>query len=101
MASKLWVSEHHQPPEYLGEMMPCVSKALRTQVVDFASGVTASSAAFGGDCSLVLIHADTACHISLASNPTAATTDMRLAAGADRYMWVKGETLKISVIGAV
>lgn len=64
--------------------------------VNFGSGV-ASSAAFQSFTRIVRLEADSICSIAWGTNPTATTSNMRLAAGMPEYFAVQGGQ-KVSVI---
>jgi hypothetical protein len=51
-------------------------------------GGSAQSAALGDTTRFVRLHADAVCRVAFGPNPTAATTSMRLAAGASEYFGV-------------
>lgn len=62
-------------------------------------GSSAQSAALNAGTSLVRIHADAICSISIGINPTAATTSRRMAAGqTDQITVPRGSVFKIAVI---
>jgi hypothetical protein len=65
-----------------------------------ASGTSAQSAVFSGNCSLVRIICDAACYIKFGANPTAAAGDIYLAAGAVEYFAVSGSGQRLAVVTA-
>lgn len=65
-----------------------VEPAHVTQQIS-VSGVSAQSAALSTATRFVRIHSDVAVRLRFGENPTAAGTDMRMAAGATEYFGVK------------
>lgn len=71
-----------------GNVIPCgIEPGVVHQQVDIG-GTSDQSAAFSGNTRFVRLHADAPCRIAFGSNPTAAATTMRLAAGASEYFGV-------------
>lgn len=96
----LFISEFAQEGvDALGRVMP-VAKApvLAAQTVTIA-GASAQSSALAATTTLVRLHTDTPCHVLFATNPTATTSNMRLAADQTEYFSVPANSgLKIAVI---
>lgn len=70
--------------------------SLRNQSLA-VSGVSVQSQPFLDTARLVRLHSDVACRVAVGSNPTAASTSMRIAAGATEYLGV-APGLRIAVI---
>lgn len=60
-------------------------------------GVSAQSSPVSGTTKLVRVHTDSICSIAFGDNPTASTSNMRLAAGQTEYFGVSSP-MKIAVI---
>jgi hypothetical protein len=98
--SFLYITEFaNQGTDVLGRPTPAarVPSNLTQRV---AIGATsAQSSAFGDTTNLVRVHADEACSITFATNPTATTSMLRMAADSTEYFSVQaGTSLKIAVI---
>lgn len=63
------------------------------------AGTSDQSAAFNAKTRLIRVHTDVACHILIGENPTATTSDARMAADQTEYFGVKAGD-KIAVIEA-
>ena len=74
--------------------------SLGSQAVTI-SGASAQSAALNAETSLVRLLSDVNCCIKVSTNPTAATTDLKLIADSPEYFTVdSNRAYKIAVIGA-
>lgn len=62
-----------------------------------AIGVAAQSAAFNAETKYIRVHTDAICSIAFGANPTATTSNKRLAANSTEYFGVKAGD-KLSVI---
>lgn len=94
-----YISEHNQlAKDTLGHHMPVGEGNGSDQTVDYTAGVTQSTA-FGTDRHIIRLHTDAACHILFGANPTATTSNKKLAAGQTEFFHVTpGE--KVSIISA-
>lgn len=72
--------------------------ASRNQQVAIG-GASAQSEALGELTRFIRVHADTACRVSVGSNPTASSASMRIGAGGTEYLGVL-PGLKIAVIAS-
>lgn len=79
-----------------GRLLPAGQEPGYTQQVAIG-GASAQSAAFGGQTTFIRVHTDAACRIAIGSNPTAAATTQRMAAGSTEFFGVKSGH-KIAVI---
>lgn len=72
---------------------------LASQVVDFTAGA-AQSAAFNAKTTFVRLQSDAACSVKFGADPTATTSDQRLAADQETYRGVAGDgsAAKVSAI---
>jgi hypothetical protein len=62
-------------------------------------GSSAASSAFNAATTLVRLHCDAICSVLFGANPTAATTNQRLAANQTEYKTVpRGQAYKVAVI---
>lgn len=78
-----------------GRLLPAGKEPGAYQQVSIG-GSSAQSAAFGGQCTFIRVHTDAACRIAIGSNPTAAATTPRMAAGATEFFGVKaGDKLAV------
>jgi len=75
---------------------------LAQQQITALSGTSQQSAAFQDSTRFVRVHSDVVCRIQFGTNPTAAGTSFRLAAGVTEYFGVRGNTtggsLKVAAI---
>jgi hypothetical protein len=74
-----------------------VASGLITQQT-VAIGAEADSSAFNSGTTIIRVHADAICSITIGSAPTATTSMMRLAADQTEYFAVTGGVDKLSVI---
>jgi hypothetical protein len=94
MAS-LYISEYAELPKQDGQMIligkePCIASQKLTV------GAETKSTAFQLGTRFVRLHTDAICSIKFGADPTAATTDARLAAGATEFFGVtKGHKLSV------
>lgn len=91
---KVWVTEFAQSGEDArGHEVPCPKlPALKTSVIDIASGSDVMATAFLDSTSLIEIEGDVAFHFVCAvqaSTPTADTNDQRVAANAVRHFTIQ------------
>ena len=70
------------------DQLPIVPKAIREQTALTATGTSAQSAATGLDCDFVCVDSDEQIYVAIGSNPTAATTSYRIAAGQNQFFEV-------------
>lgn len=75
----LWIKEHARKPQYSGGPDIWAEPALVEQAVTI-SGTSAQSAAFNAQTKFITITADSAFCYLVSTNPTAATTNFRVAA---------------------
>lgn len=88
----------NMPRDGSGASIPTgLEPALVNQQVAI-SGVSAQSAALNSSTRFVRLHTDVACRVAFGSNPTAAGTDRRMAAGQTEYIGVRAGGLRIAVI---
>lgn len=71
-----------------GRLLPAGKEPGRQQQVAIG-GASAQSAAFDGQTQFVRLHTDAACRIAFGSDPTAAATTARMAAGSTEFFGVK------------
>lgn len=94
----LWVTEFkHVGKDHALRQTLFATLPPNTEQVLTISGVSAQSAGFQGGTHLIRIHTDTACHVSVGQNPTATSSNMRLAANSTEYIAVDPND-KIAVI---
>lgn len=79
-----------------GRLLPAGKEPGKYQQVAIG-GASAQSNAFGEQCTFVRVHTDANCRIAFGSNPTAAATSSRMAAGATEFFGVKSGD-KVAVI---
>ena len=98
--AKLYVTEYQDMPrDSKGIAVVCgneIDGGGVDQVVDFTAGVT-QSAAFGAETRFVRVHTDAICSVKFGTNPTATTSNKRMAAGQTEFYGVKGGQ-KVSAI---
>jgi hypothetical protein len=88
--SVLYISEYTDAPLYIGQAIPVgVEPAIAQQAVTI-SGVSAQSAAFNAKTTFIRVHVDGITSLKFGSNPTAVTTELRLAASQTEYFGVIG-----------
>lgn len=94
----VYISEYkYQPLDADGKTLAVGNEpALAYQTVAIG-GASAQSAAFQTDTRFIRVHTDAICSIKIATNPTAVTTENRLAANQTEFFGVRGG-LKIAVI---
>lgn len=87
--TKLYVTEIYIAPEdkVIGNVAVANLPAATTQALTPTS-TSGQSAAFGASTRFVRLHADVAVHVKVGSDPTATTSDLRLAADATEYFGV-------------
>lgn len=84
-----------------GRDMPIRRPATVVQTPITASGTSAQSAAFAASTRIVTVQADEAVHVKFGSNPTATTSDHKIAAGGQEDFAVEpNESKKVAVITA-
>lgn len=94
-ASTLYVTEFKESPPVTYQAAPMPANANQAITI---SGASAQSAAFQWNTVLVRVHCDVICNVNIGgTNPTATTTNMRMAAGQTEYFQVKGSD-KLAVI---
>ena len=88
MAS-VWVTEYAElARDSMGQVIP-VGKEPSITVQKLTIGVSSTaSSAFNGKTKFIRLHGDAAFHFAIASTPTAANTDSRIAADASEYFGV-------------
>lgn len=95
--AKLYISEYADLASGVGSggTAQIVSEPpVATQVVNFSGGAT-SSAAFNARTRIILYHTDAICSVRF-DGSAATTSNMRMAAGAERYCGVTpGKTLSV------
>jgi hypothetical protein len=84
MVSLLYVTEYAEPSQFAPTLGP---EPGSNQVVNYAGGTTQSTA-FKTNTTLVRLHTDSVCSVRFGLNPTATTSDARLAAGQTEYFKV-------------
>jgi hypothetical protein len=96
--TKAYISEYEFLGSADGGMAPQISQEppIASQVVDYTSGVTASNA-FSSQTKYIAISVDSICSFLVGSNPTATTSNFRLAADSILFVGV-GPSQKISFI---
>jgi hypothetical protein len=94
----LYISEFNRVGSQVGNVVPVAEQpSLADQAV--AIGVAAQSNAFQSGTKYVLLSADAVCSVLFGTNPTAATTNMRIPANTPMYFHVPpGQSFKVSVI---
>jgi hypothetical protein len=96
----LYITEYStEGVDALGKTMPAaVEPSITTQKVTIGA-TSAQSAVLNAQTTLVRLHTDAACHVLFASDPTATTSSMRIAADGTEYMAVRsGGSVKVAVI---
>jgi hypothetical protein len=98
----LYISEYSsQARDGQGYLMPAGQEPSQVeQQVAIGAGSTQSTA-FAAGTKLIRVHCDVACHVSIGTNPTAATTTKRLAANQTEFFGVQAHPRtgdKIAVI---
>ena len=97
--SILYISEYTEAGIFQGNMRPVVDEpSLASQALTYST--TAASTAFNAKTRIVRIHTDSICSIKFGTGtPTAATTDIRLAANQTEYFAVPlGKSFKVAAI---
>lgn len=94
----LYITEYaHQAKDVNGQLIPAGTEPpLASQTV--AIGVAAQSAAFNAKTKFVRLHCDAICSVKFGSNPTATTSDARMAANSTEFFGLGETGLKLSVI---
>lgn len=83
------ITEYSQlSADHLGRVIPVGREPSRTSQQVAIGGTSTQSAAIGDATRFVRLHADAVCRVAFGPNPTAASTSMRLAAGASEYFGV-------------
>lgn len=99
----LFITEYSRAAYYLGQIIPAGEEpALAYQTVAIGAG-SVQSAALNPDTLFVRLHTDAICHFKVGTNPTAVTTESRMADEATEFFAVAklpGGT-KIAVIAGV
>jgi hypothetical protein len=79
-----------------GEQRTQVAQTPRVAMQTVAIGAEAKSAAFKPSTRLIRVHVDAICSIVISSDPTATTSDSRMAAGDTEYFGVNpGDKLSV------
>lgn len=89
--TKLYIREYESPQGMAGFPFPVGDESTESgfdQVVDYTAGVT-SSVAFRSITRLVRLHTDAICSVAFGPNPTATTSNQRMAAGQTEYKFVR------------
>jgi len=96
--AKVYVSEYkYQPLDADGKVIVVGNEpALAYQTVAIGGGSLQSSA-FNDSTRFIRVHTDAICSIKIGTNPTAVTTETRLAANQTEFFGVRGG-MKIAVI---
>jgi hypothetical protein len=96
----LYITEYDlQPIDANSRVIPIGTEpAVAYQTVTI-SGASTQSAVLNARTRFVRIHTDAICSIKIGTNPTAVTTETRLAANQTEFFGVRGEgTMRIAVI---
>jgi hypothetical protein len=98
LADTLYITEFSGPPAVSVYYQAANAPAVANQTVAIA-GASAQSAVFSSTTKLVRIHTDVACMVNVGgTNPTATTSNMRLAAGQTEYfVVVPGQRLAVII----
>lgn len=97
--ANIFISEYAQTPLDLGQSIPCgVEPAIAVQVVAVSAG-SLQSAVFNVNTRFVRVHTDVTAYVKFGANPTATTSEARMAAGSTEFFGVaEGQSHKIAVI---
>lgn len=97
--AKLYITEYTKAASSgdIGGLVPIAQiPSITTQVLTH-TGSSVQSAGFDSDTRFVRIHTDSVCHVIAGDNPTATTSNMRMAADQTEYFGVRPGQ-KIAVI---
>jgi hypothetical protein len=93
----VYITEHTLPRIFSGNPLPVAElPPLATQKLSNGAS-SVQSAAFAAATRMIGVHADAAVSLSIGLNPTATTSDRRLAANATEYFFV-GAGQRLAVI---
>lgn len=79
----------HLAADESGKQIPVGREPSISNIQIAVTGSSAQTAAMHDNCRLVRVHTDVAIRVAFGSNPTAAATSMRLAAGQTEYFGVR------------
>lgn len=98
----IFITEYAEAVNIAGKLVPAgVEPAVAEQTVAITAG-SLQSAAFNDKTTFVRVNVDGICHLKFGTNPTAVTTEKRIADESTEFFGVSpGQAIKVAVITGV
>lgn len=86
--AKIYVTEHEKMTLSFGNLLPVVKMPPLASMTAPIGVSSTQTSGFGSSTYIVCVHADTICSVAFGTNPTATTSDRRIASNATEYFEV-------------